>query len=189
MDVVTTFGRALDQTYEVVDLLEPGQLANPTPCTDWDVRAMINHLTAVAMMFAECVEQGSVSDARFGELMGGDDLGNDVKGRYRAASDRVRATFAMPGALDKTVRLPFGEMPAGVALSLALWDSAVHAADIAKATSQNIEDEEILTIALGIGHQLITDDHRKPGIYDAEQPAAPNASAADRLLAFAGRRV
>ena len=189
MDVVATFERVLDRTNEVVDRVEPDQLGNPTPCTEWDVRAVINHITAGATMFAECVEQGSVPDARLGELMGGDNLGDDFKGRYRAASDRARATFAKPGALDKTVKLPFGEMPAGVALNIAIMDVMTHATDIAKATGQNIDDDEILTIALDVGHQLITDDFRKPGVFDTEQPADPNATAADKLLAFAGRKV
>ena len=189
MDVVATFERVLDRTNEVIDRVEPAQLGNPTPCTEWDVRAVINHITGGATMFAECVEQGSVPDARLGELMGGDNLGDDFKGRYRAASDRARATFAMPGALDKMVKLPFGEMPAGAALNIAIMDVMTHAADIAKATGQNIDDEDTLTIALEVGHRLITDDFRMPGVFDAEQPANPNASAADKLLAFAGRKV
>jgi len=61
-----------------------------------------------------------------------------------------------------------------------------HAADIAKATGQNIDDEEILTIALGVGRELITDDLRKPGVYDAEQPAPPDTSAADRAPGVRG---
>ena len=189
MDVVATFERVLDQTNDVVDRVQPEQLGNPTLCTEWDVRAVINHITGGATMFAECVEQGSVPDARLGELMAGDNLGDDFKGRYRAATDRARATFAAPGALDKMVKLPFGEMPAGVALNIAIMDVMTHAVDIAKATGQSIDDEEILTTALDVGHQLITDDLRKPGIFDAEQPADPNASAADKLLAFAGRKV
>jgi uncharacterized protein (TIGR03086 family) len=189
MDVVETFERVLDRTNEVVDKVEPEQLGNPTPCTEWDVRAVINHITGGATMFAECVEQGSVPDSRLGELMGGDNLGDDFKRKYRAASDRARATFATPGALDKIVKLPFGEMPAGVALNIAIMDVMTHAADIAKATGQTIDDEEILTIALDVGHELITDAFRTPGVFGAEQPSDPNASAADRLLAFAGRKV
>src|SRR5437763_5748454 len=189
MDVVTTFERVLDTTNEVVDRVEPGQLGNPTPCTEWDVRAVINHITGGATMFAECVEQGSVPDSRLGELMGGDNLGDDFKGNYRAASDRARATFSIPGALDKVVKLPFGEMPAGVALNIAIMDVMTHAADIAKATGQTIDDDEILGTALDVGRQLITDDFRSPGIFDAEQPAPPNASAGDKLLAFAGRKI
>jgi uncharacterized protein (TIGR03086 family) len=189
MDVVTTFDRVLDTTSRVIDGVEPEQLGNPTPCTAWDVRAVINHITGGATMFAECVEHGSVPDARLGELMGGDNLGDDFKGNYHAAADRARATFGMPGALEKTVKLPFGEMPAGVALNIAIMDVMTHAADIAKATGQEIDDDEILAIALEVGHQLISDEMRQPGVFEAEKPAGPEASAADRLLAFAGREV
>ena len=42
-----------------------------------------------------------VAESRLGELMGGDNLDDDFKGRDLAASDRARAAFAMPGALDK----------------------------------------------------------------------------------------
>jgi uncharacterized protein (TIGR03086 family) len=189
MDVVTTFERVLDTANTVVDRVQPDQLGNPTPCTEWDVRAVINHITGGAKMFTECVEQGSVPDARLGELMGGDNLGADFKGSYRAASDRARATFGLPGVLDKTVKLPFGEMPAGVALNIAIMDVMTHAVDIARATGQTIDDEETLAVALEVGRQLITDDFRRPGVFDAEQPAPPNASTADKLLAFAGRKV
>jgi len=189
VDVVATFERVLDQTNDVIDRVDPSQLSNPTPCSEWDVRAVINHITGGAMMFAECVEQGSVPDSRLGELMAGDNLGDDFKASYRAASDRARATFAVPGALEKTVKLPFGEMPGGVALNIAIMDVMTHAADIAKATGQTIDDDEVLATALEVGRQLITDDFRRPGVFDAEQPVPPNASAADQLLAFAGRKV
>src|SRR5947199_5622169 len=179
MDLVTTFERVLDTTNEVVDRVEPAQLGHPTPCTEWDVRAVINHITGGATMFAECVEQGSVPDSRLGELMGGDNLGDDFKANYRAASDRARATFSMPGVLDKMVKLPFGEMPAGVALNISIMDVMTHAVDIAKATGQSIDDEDILPIALDIGRQLITDDFRAPGVFGAEQAVDPNAPAAD----------
>jgi uncharacterized protein (TIGR03086 family) len=189
MDTIATFERVLDCTNEVVDRVEPNQLGNPTPCTEWDVRAVINHITGGATMFAECVEQGSVPDSRLGELMAGDNLGDDFKRNYRAASDRARATFRMPGTLDKMVKLPFGEMPASVALNIAIMDVMTHAADVAKATGQTIDDQEILAIALDVGRQLITDDFRAPGVFGAEQPVDASASPADKLLAFAGRKV
>ena len=50
-------------------------------------------------------------------------------------------------------------------------------------------DDELLETALTIGRQLITADFRKPGVFDAEQSAPPNASPGDKLLAFAGRKV
>ncbi len=87
------------------------------------------------------------------------------------------------------VTLPFGEMPAGVALNIAVMDVMTHALDIAKATGQTVDDDELLETALTIGRQLITPEFRTPGVFDAEQPAPPNASTADQLLAFAGRKL
>ncbi len=160
VDLLSTMEKVLDRAGTVVDGVEPSQLGNQTPCTEWTVRDVINHVVGGATMFAECVEQGS-----------------------------VRAAFSSEGALEKTVKLPFGEMPAGVALNIAVMDVMTHSLDIAKATGQTVDDEELLETALTIGRQLITADFRSPGIFDAEQPAPPDASPADRLLAFAGRRV
>ena len=189
MDLLPTMERVLDKAGEVVDKVEPNELANSTPCTEWTVRDVINHVTGGATMFAECVESGSVPDDRLGQLMGGDNLGDDYKTAFHTASDRARAAFGGEGALEKMVKLPFGEMPAGVALNIAVMDVMTHTVDIARATGQKIDDDELLATALTVGRQLITDDFRTPGVFDAEQPAPADASAEDKLLAFAGRKV
>ena len=189
MDTLATINRVLDCTERVVDNVEPSQLGNATPCTEWTVRDVINHITGGGIMFAESVELGSVPDDRLGQLMGGDNLGDDYKGAFHVMSARVRESFGLPGALDKMVKLPFGEMPAGVALNIAVMDVMTHCCDIAQATGQKIEDEDILAIALEVGHQLITEDFRQPGVFNAEKPAPPNATPAEKLLAFAGRTV
>lgn len=189
MDVLETMGRVLDAAGNVVDHVDPSQLGNATPCTEWCVRDVVNHVVGGATMFAECVEQGAVPDERLGQLMGGDNLGDDFKGAFRAASDRARAAFNAEGALERMVTLPFGTMPAGVALNIAVMDVMTHALDIATATGQSVDDEDLLQTALALGRQLITEDFRAPGVFDAEQPAPPNATTAEQLLAFAGRKL
>jgi uncharacterized protein (TIGR03086 family) len=189
MDVLPMMERVLDKAGAVVDNVDPSQLSNSTPCTEWSVRDVMNHVVGGATMFAECVEAGSIADDRFGQLMGGDNLGEDYKGAFHAATDRARAAFGAEGALEKMVKLPFGEMPAGIALNIAVMDVMTHSVDIARSTDQSIDDDELLETALTVGRQLITDDFRTPGMFDAEQPAAADASAEDKLLAFAGRKV
>ena len=189
MDVLTTMQQVLDCTDQVVDKVDAGQLGNATPCTEWTVRDVINHVTGGATMFAECVEHGSIPDDRFGQLIGGDNLGDDWKGSYRKASANARSAFGAPGVLDRTVKLPFGEMPAGVALNIAIADVMTHACDIAKATGQTIDDPQLLGTALETAHQVISSDFRQPGFFDAEQSVPAGASPMDKLLAFAGRKV
>ena len=189
MDVLATMQQVLDRTNQVVDKVDDSQLGNSTPCTEWTVRDVINHVTGGATMFAECVEHGSIPDDRFGQLIGGDNLGNDWRASYRTASDNARAAFGAPGVLDRMVKLPFGEMPAGAALNIAIADVMTHACDIAKATGQTIDDPKLLDTALETAHQVISPDFRQPGFFDAEQTVPAGASAMDKLLAFAGRKV
>jgi uncharacterized protein (TIGR03086 family) len=189
MDDVALLQRAVDETTRLVEGLKPDQLANSTPCTEWTVRDLINHVTGGATMFAVSAEQGSVPDDMMGQLMGGDNLGDDYEGSWKTASKRAMDAFAEPGVLEKVVKLPFGEMPAGIALRIAVFDVSTHAADLAKASGQQVKDQDLLESALQAGKQMIGPDLRQPGVFDAEQQIPEGGTAADRLLAFAGRKI
>ena len=189
MDVVATMDRVVDETSKIVNGITPDQLGNPTPCTEWSVRDIVNHITGGATMFTECVEDGNVPDERLGQLMGGDNLGDDFKGAWDQAARRAKKTFREPGAMEKVVKLPFGQMPAEMALNIAIFDVATHACDLARATGQKVEDEELLETALTVGTQLISDDFRNGVMFGAEVQSPEGAPISDRLLAFAGRQV
>src|SRR5262245_15692696 len=161
--------RVVDDTTAVIDQTSKGQLSNSTLCTEWTVRDLINHMVGGATMFAVSVEEGSVPDAMLGQLMGGDNLGDDPQGAWATASERAMKAFSLPGAMDKTVKLPFGEMPAPVALNIAIFDVATHACDLARATGQQVTDTEMLTAALAMGQQMISPALRVPGVFGDEQ--------------------
>jgi uncharacterized protein (TIGR03086 family) len=181
--------RVVDTTTAVIDKTTTDQLSNPTLCTEWTVRDLINHMVGGATMFAVSVEEGSVPDELLGQLIGGDNLGDDPQGAWATASDRAMKAFALPGAMDKIVKLPFGEMPTGIALNIAIFDVATHACDLARATGQHVTDTELLDGALAMGKQMISPELRVPGVFGDEQAADAQASAEDKLLAFAGRTV
>src|SRR4051812_33670386 len=115
MDSIATMNAVIAHAGKVVDGIGEDQLGLPTPCTQWTVRDVINHVTGGATKFARCVNEGSVPDDELGKLMSGDNLGDDYKGAFAAATGQASAAFEAPGALEKMVKLPFGEMPAGVA--------------------------------------------------------------------------
>jgi uncharacterized protein (TIGR03086 family) len=189
MDNVALLKRTIAETNRLVDGTSDGQLDDPTPCEEWTVRDLINHLTGGSTMFAISAEQGSVPDDMIPQLMGGDCLGDDFRASFRTASDRAVAAFEQPGLMDKTLKLPFGELPAPAALAIAALDVATHTADLAKATNQSPGDESIYEEALALGPNVVSPEFRTPGVFDAEQPAAADAPASERLLAFAGRKV
>lgn len=188
-DSLMLLQRVVDETTQVVNDVSDEQMANPSPCEGWTVRDVLNHITGGATMFAISAEQGSVPDEMLGQLMGGDNLGDDPKGAWQVAASRAMLAFEQPGALEKTVKLPFGEMPGGVALNIAVFDVLTHGVDIARATGQCVDDAELIETALVFGRQMIGPELRIPGVFDPEQPIAADAPAEDRLLAFAGRKV
>ena len=154
------------------------------------MRDVLNHITGGATYFAMVSEQGSVSDEVTGQLLGtGDNLGDDYKRAFNNAADRALVAFSQPGALEKQVKLPFGEMPAAVALNIAIFDVTTHTCDMAEATGQEMKDTELLETAIEVGKQTVRPEMRTPGFFDAEQPCADAAPPDKRLLAFAGRPV
>jgi uncharacterized protein (TIGR03086 family) len=181
--------RVVDTTSDLIDHTASSQLGNQTLCTDWTVKDLINHMVTGATMFAISVEEGSVPDAQLGALMSGDNVGDDPKGAWGTASKRALAAFRLPGAMDKIVKLPFGEMPAPIALNIANFDVATHAVDLARATGQQVGDTQLLEDALALAHQMLSSDLRVPGVFGDEQPCAAGAPVDDRLLAFAGRKI
>ena len=186
---VALLKRTIVETNRLVDGTAEEQLGDPTPCAEWTVRDLINHLTGGSTMFAISAEQGSVPDDMIAQLMGGDCLGDDFRASFRTASDRAVAAFEAPGLMDKTLKLPFGEMPAPVALAIAAFDVATHTADLAKATNQSPGYESIYADALALGPNVVQPEFRQPGVFGAEQQAASTAPASDRLLAYAGRAI
>src|SRR5580765_5200530 len=98
--------RVVDETTRVVDNVKEDQLGNATPCTEWTVRDIINHITGGATMFAISAEQGKVPDEQIGQLLGGDNLGNDFKGAWGIAANKAMGAFEDVD-LTKLVTLPF----------------------------------------------------------------------------------
>lgn len=188
MDGLESLHRTAAELKRLVDNTNADQLTAQTLCTEWKVRDLLNHITQGATMFAISAEQGSVPDDVLGPLMSTDQLGDDYQASIRTAADRALAAFDRPGIMEKLVQLPFGEMPAGIALNIAIFDVATHCCDLSRATDQSVDDDELLTEALGLGRAFIGPDFRGTLFADEQTPAG-DASAADLLLCFAGRRI
>ena len=179
-DAGTEFGRLVDGT-------TPEQLGATTPCTEFTVRDLINHVIGGATMFAAAFEQGSVPDDELAKIMG-DMVGDDPSASYAAASERVQAAYHAPGALDGDVALPFGQMPRTAALGIAVFDVAVHAWDLAQATGQELQlSEELAEDVLVLGQMMGIDQYRG-AMFAEEVVVVETAPGWERVVAYAGRQ-
>ena len=175
---------ACDEASAVLANVGADQWSTQTPCTDWDVRGVANHMTGGALMVA-----AAVAGTDFAHV--DDYVGSDPVGAFKAAADSaVAALRADAGVLGRTVKMPFGEMPGAAVAGIFANDEFAHAWDVARATGQSTDLNPILAEGcLAAAKSMITADFRKPGFFDAETIAPDGASAADRLAAFLGRAV
>jgi uncharacterized protein (TIGR03086 family) len=183
---VAELAQALDITGGLVDGIGEGQWGAPTPCADWTVRDLVNHLVAGNRAFAMLLRGQPPAEVR--KLAGGDQLGADPVAAHRESGAGMVAAFSQPGALERTVTVPIGEVPGIVALHLRLVEALVHGWDLARATTQPVtcpaglaEQELAFTVA------KLSDIPPGHSPFAPPQPAPDDAPALDRLAACLGR--
>jgi len=178
------YQRALVRTGHIVAGVRPEHLSLPTPCRDWDVRLLLNHIIGGNEMFAE-VARGGTADAT-GEME--DHTHPDPGTNYLASAESVFGAWAEPGAMERRCRMPFGEIPAPAAVSIHFLDIVVHGWDLARATGQDTAiDADLAAEALDISHGFLSPELRAVGAFGPEIPASTDDPLHDRLVAFMGR--
>lgn len=179
--------RAFASTRTVLDRLKDVDLDGPTPCRSWTVRDLLNHIVGGTHFFA-------ISTATGESPQGGDQdfTQGDILSAFDDGAAQAVAAFEAPGALEKTLKLPFGEIPGAAFLGMATNDAFTHGWDLAKATGQSTDlDPELAEQILAAAQTSIPDHYRgdEPMPFGPKQEAPAGATAADRLAAFMGRTV
>ncbi|WP_329108656.1 TIGR03086 family metal-binding protein [Micromonospora sp. NBC_01699] len=185
MDLLETYRRSLGEFTDRVAEVGFDQWALPTPCGDWDVRTLVNHVVVedrwtVPMLAGARIEQ-------VGDEFEGDLLGADPAGAARdAAAAAVRAA-GEPGALDRTVFLSFGDTPAREYLQQLLAEHLVHGWDLAVAigVDPKLDAEAVRGCARWFAEQVGT--YRQGGLVASAVHVPENAGEQDRLMAAFGR--
>jgi uncharacterized protein (TIGR03086 family) len=110
--------------------------------------------------------------------------------RFDTAMAELLDAVQSPGALDRTIQTPGGEMPGAVFARLVAFDGLVHGWDLATSTGQSWDlDDDLVADVDGFARQAITDEMRDGDAFAAEQQPTDNATPVQRLVAFSGRTV
>lgn len=181
-ELTAKYDQALAQFSHLLANVRPEQISARTPCPDWDVRALVSHI----IWMNEFVVNG-VPPAD-----GGDEAPtvDDLRARFDASADGLRATFLTPGGAEKIFHMPWGEVTGWQLMSLSLLEHAIHGWDLAKATGQlDALDPELYAVALDQARVVMANVARGPGHNLGDEVAVPDdASPIDRLAAFYGRQ-
>lgn len=189
MEMIEQYASRVDRVASIVAGVRDDQWRDSTPCSEWDVRALTEHIVGGLFMFGAAAAGRSLTPPEPGV----DLLGPDPVATYKMAGAQAVDGFSQPGALERMVVVPAGEMPGSVALAIALLDIVVHGWDLAIATGQEHGvSEELALTSEAIARQLISDEmrrtHSPDGVFDAQVQVEAEAAPVDRLVAFLGRR-
>jgi uncharacterized protein (TIGR03086 family) len=136
-DPIALLARAVEQTRAIISRIRPDQETLPTPCTDWDVRSLVNHTVFDTQNFTAAVSGGErpSSDA--------DLIGTNWTDAYNTASDQLLAAWRQRGTAG-ALQLGRGEVAATWASGMHLFSQTVHGWDLASATGQSTDlDPEV----------------------------------------------
>ncbi len=184
MDSKALYERVSDWTAGVFSGVKADQHEDATPCPEWNVRELMNHIVGGGFMFA-AVASGQEMPA--GDGPPPDMLGDDPAGAYRQSAAGVRAAMDIDGVMEKSMKLPAAELPGAAMFNIATSEALVHGWDLAKATDQNPVIDDELARAVYEFTAPGADFGRQGGFYGPEVAAPPDASWMHKLVAVLGR--
>jgi uncharacterized protein (TIGR03086 family) len=183
-DVRELFGRALARFGQHVHAVGDDQWHLPTPCAEWDVRQLVNHLVSENRWIPPLLAGGTVAEV--GSSLDGDLLGEDPKGAWdRAAEEAERAVRETPP--DRTVHLSGRDAPASQYVFEVFADLAVHAWDLAQAVGADGTIDPDIAEAIYARYSPVERALKRSGQYGEKIEAPPEASPQTKLLALFGR--
>lgn len=171
----------------VVRAISTDQLSARTPCAEYDVRALINHLLFWGPSLEAAGRKEVVPPPAAGESEV-DLTEDDWAATLTAQLDRTAATWSAQAAWEGATRMAGPtEMPATVIGGMIVIEMSVHTWDLATATGQPLDlDDELLSYL----HDQVTagaEMGRQYGVYGPEVSVSPDASTLDRILGLTGR--
>ncbi len=172
----------------VVHRVRADQWSNPTACSEWDVRALVNHLV-YEQLWATPMLDGSTVD-EVGDRFDGDQLGSDPVTTWDLAAKESATAFSAPGALDRTTNSSRGPLPALQYISEMTMDLLVHRWDLGQGIGdeQRFTDDELAQVeAMVTALQPMQEQLQAAGIFAAPVTVDAGADAQARTLAALGR--
>ncbi|MFE6962822.1 TIGR03086 family metal-binding protein [Streptomyces sp. NPDC057696] len=176
---------AVERAVPVVRALPDGRLEAATPCAEFDVKALVNHLFQVMEQFQRLAAK---QDSDFTETADRVAEGPDWRERFGEEAHKLVAAWSAPGAEEGTTGAM--NMPAATVGSMVLLDLTVHIWDLARATGKEyVPEGEALAVVERLAGTVaeLAPTARSMGVFGEAVPEPAGASAFERLLAATGR--
>lgn len=157
-----------------------------TPCTDWTVHDLVNHLVYEDLWAVDLFAGRTIAEV--GDRYEGDILGDDPVTAWEQAVAGALEAVADPDVMDRTVHLSFGDFPGREYAMQLITDHTIHGWDLAAAIGADtaLDDDLIQAIDDWFDEQH-QEAYRQGGALEPPLYTPPGSDARERLLAAFGR--
>lgn len=184
-DPVSLFVAACTAFGVHVHAIREDQWSLPTPCAEWNVRELVNHVVVEDLWAVELFAGATIESV--GSAFDGDRLGGDaVKSWDEAVSGAIYAV-GEPGAMTRIVHLSFGDLPGSEYAMQLFADHLVHAWDLATAVSRDPGLDPALVAACRAWFAANEDGYRSAGAIGPRREISDDAGELAQLLSAFGR--
>ncbi len=181
---IPLYGEAARGFRAMMAAVKADQLGRNTPCTLWNVRALLIHNLKVAEFVHQLFTTGQSDEDD--SAVGGPLPKEGAVAAFDGAVSRVLGWIKAPGAIDKQLNTPFGQMSAGQFLMFPTLDLLIHRWDLAKGIGQDTTlPAHLVEACLGLAPGI--EGGRSMGVFGPAVAVPAHARAQDRLLGLTGR--
>jgi uncharacterized protein (TIGR03086 family) len=176
---------AAAEAARVVDGSASTPLDSATPCTDWDLRTLLNHTILWTAYSAErrAYGESAAEDLMSKDFAGGPDYARD----YQAQLAKAVQAWSDPAAWDRELTVMGNAMNASDVGAMLIMEMVLHSWDVARATGQDYHCDGELADALLATVSAQADMFRQYQGFAPVVPVPDDAPAFDQALALAGR--
>jgi uncharacterized protein (TIGR03086 family) len=157
----------------------------PTPCSEWDVRTLVNHVVGEDLWTVPLMEGATIEEV--GDRFDGDLLGDDPVAVARSACETAVTAAASGIVAGQTVHLSFGDTPPDEYAHQLAADHLIHGWDLAAATGGDRSLDPDLVEACAAWFAAREDLYRSAGVIGPRPEGTEGGSPQDRLLRAFGR--
>ena len=189
MDLYEAFDRAVASTAGIVKTVRPDQAGAPTPCTEWDVRDLLNHIIGTLWLSEALLSDRAARHPMAPGGLPGTDLADpDPAAAYAEASAAALTAASVGDTLTRVHPTPLGDMPGPALAGFTTLDIAVHGWDLARATGQDDALDPHAVALMLPWTQANAELLAASGMFGTRIDTGPGVPDDVRLLGMLGRR-
>jgi uncharacterized protein (TIGR03086 family) len=167
----------------LVDRIDPAQLNDPTPCAKFTVHDVLDHMFVGGSTFAYAFKGEAAPEIKAPPV-----YGRVPAAELRVAMDGLLEAVKSPGATERTISAPIGDVPGDVFARFVAFDGLMHCWDLATATGLTFElPSDVIDAVDEFARAALSPEMRDGDTFKDATVAPEGATRLEGLVAFSGR--